>query len=214
VLQVAGIAAGNTIEVLGTSASGPAGILAPGASGSITFTYTPTVPKIGEQVAFSLQTSAPIISSGTISAASTIDWSGLKASLQPATVDTTDWNNVWSDFIGLVGTTTASLDTALATAATALQLVGQQTNDIATLLQYELFQASGAMAGTYLASATDIPATSSPLSLSLSRYYNGTLLGRDAPGAFGNGWTSTYDVSAVTDSAGNHANFVGTYIPS
>ena len=70
-------------------------------------------------------------------------------------------------------------------------------------MQYELFQASGALAGSTLVSAADINASSSSFSLSLIRFYNNTLLGRDNTGAFGDGWTSNYDVTAFIDASGN-----------
>ncbi len=47
------------------------------------------------------------------------------------------------------------------------------------------------------------PPQASSLSLPLNRFYDGTLLGGIATGAFGDGWTSTYDVTAVTDASGN-----------
>lgn len=103
-------------------------------------------------------------------------------------MDATNWNDVWTEFIGPVGTTTTNLDNALSVAAMELSQVGHPTDDLGTLLHYVLFQASGAVAGIYLSDITDIPAARSSLSLSLDRYSNGTLQGRDATGEFGAGW--------------------------
>ena len=184
----------GTIEFLGTDPSGPAGILHPGASGTYSFTYIPAQPTVQGDVSLSVGSAQP---------GATIDWASDEAALQPATVDATDWNNVYTQFEALVGTTTDSLDAALSQAATELSQVGQPTSDVATLLPYELFLASGALAGSDLVGATDISGTSSSLSLLLDRSYDGTLLDRDATGAFGDSWTSTYDVTAITDSSGN-----------
>ena len=133
----------------------------------------------------------------------TLNWDSVKEAYRPPTVDATDWNNVWNDFVALVGTTVSSYGLALSQEAEELSKVGDPTSDPTTLTEAMLLQASGAMAGTYLSVATDIAPTSSELSLSLDRYYNGTLLERDATMAFGDGWTFTYDVSVVTDSSGN-----------
>jgi RHS repeat-associated protein len=187
-------AASHTVLMLSTSGNGAAGTLAPGAAGTLSFTYTPVNPTDGENVAVSV---------GTPAAGSAIDWSSLEESLRPPTVDAADWNNVWKAFTDRVGATTDSLTAALSQDATELAQVGQPTNDVGALLQFELFQASGALAGTYLSAATDIDATSSSLSLSLDRYYDGTLLNRDHAGAFGDGWTFAYDINATTDADGN-----------
>jgi RHS repeat-associated protein len=184
----------SSIQFLATNPNGPAGILQPGASGTYSFTYTPTEPDAQGNVTISVDAPQP---------GATINLASDEAALQPVTVDATDWNNVYTQFEALVGTTTDSLGTALSQAATELSQVGQPTSDVATLLQYELFLASGALAGGDLVDATDITGTSSSLSLSLGRTYGGTLLDRDATGWFGDGWTSTYDVTAVTDLGGN-----------
>ena len=210
-LSGAGIT-GSSGEVtfLGMNASGPAGILQPGASGSVSFSYTPVNPTGHEKINFTagvVPATVPI-SPGTLQGSSTaVDWAsvwnGLEATLRPATVDAADWNNVWSGFVGLVGTTTASVIQALSGVATELSQVGQPTNDIPTLLGFELLQASGALAAGPPDTATDIAATSSSLSLSLGRTYSGTLLDRNALGMFGDGWSSTYDAKAATDAGGN-----------
>ena len=208
-LQGSGDTTGSSsVLFLASGSGGPSGILAPGASGTYTFTVTPTnpTPEGGVEVSLGVAGSSATVTDGTTSAtapvSSTVDWSSVEASLRPPTVDSTDWNNVFTQFVARVGTTTQSLDTALSADASELAQVGQPTSDVTTLLQYELFQASGALAGATI-DATDISASSSSLSLSLDRYYDGTLLDRDATGAFGDGWNSTYDVTAVTDSFGN-----------
>ncbi len=223
-IQLKGSAAGSyDIQFLGTSDTSAAGVLPPGAEGSASFAYTPVNPTPHEEIGFSVgtldvgagladltSTTSPTVAltgviapAETLGANGTIDWSSLESTLQPATVDATDWNNVWNNFVALVGDTTTSLQTALSQEASELSQIGEPTSDIATLLQDALFQASDSMAGTYLTTATDIAPNSSPLSLSLTRYYNGTLLARDAAGPFGAGWTFSYDITAVTDSSGN-----------
>ena len=80
---------------------------------------------------------------------------------------------------------------------------GQPTNDLGTLLGYELQQASGTLPGITLANTTDLAPAGAGLDMSLARTYSASLVDRDNPGAFGDGWTFTYNVSAVTDESGN-----------
>ena len=129
----------------------------------------------------------------------TINWSSFEATDRPAFVDQTDWNNIWTQFEGIVGNSTGSFATALAQAATELSQIGQPTNDVSRLMSYLLLQADGTQANNYIASSTDL---SGP-SLSLGLAYNASLATRDNPGLFGDGWTSTYDISAITDASGN-----------
>ena len=192
---------------LGTNMAGPTGILQPGATGSVTFSFTPVNPQPHRNIDFTagvLQTSFPVEAGSTSQTPTdwTSTWAGLQNSLQPATVGNADWANVWHDFVGLVGTTSASVTNAISKVATELGQVGQATNDIDQLLRFELLQATGALAGTTLAKSVDIASTSSPFSLSLVRTYSGTLLDRTATGAFGQGWVSNYDVRAVADASG------------
>ncbi len=185
---------GSSLEFLGTSSSGPAGILAPGASNTVTFSFTPTSLVGGGSFD---------IGAGTVQSGQTIDWSSLEASLKPANIDAADWNNVWNAFVTRVGTTTTSLQDALASEATELSKVGASTNDVNVLLQDELLQSGGGLQLSSLTGAADITGGTGMASLSLARIYQGTLTTRQAPGLFGNGWVSTYDLSAVTDSSGN-----------
>ena len=195
----AGAATGTgDVEFLATSTSGPAGILQPGVQGSVSFSYTPINPQPHEDISFAAGVVDTTTAGDWIST-----WTGLQSTLQPPTVDAADWKNVWAAFTSMVGTTSASVDAALSSVATELGQVGQATDDLSTLIGFELLQATGTLAGTTLVQATDIAPGSSAFRLSLTRYYSGTLLDRDAADAFGDGWVTNYDVRAVTDASGN-----------
>ncbi len=71
------------------------------------------------------------------------------------------------------------------------------------MINYVLLQASGAFPDTTLATTTDLAPAGTGLDLSLTRIYSSSLLNRDNPGVFGDGWTFTYGISAVTDASGN-----------
>ena len=158
-----GVAGGSgDIVFLGTNSSGPAGMLQPGAQGSVSFSYTPINPQPHELINFSAGVLDP-----AVTGSGAIDWSGFWSSVEggllPPTVDSTDWSNIWNDFLGLVGTTTANVQSALSAVANELSQIGQPTNDINALLQFELLQASGGMVGTNLIMATDIRDAASSL---------------------------------------------------
>ena len=187
---------GTSLLLLGTGGAA-AGMLQPGEVGTITFAYTPLTEVTGD-----LGVTVQYANSNSDSS-DTIDWNSLETSLRPATVDAADWNNIWTQFVSTVGTTEASLNQVLSADETALVKAGTPTQDVTALIQYQLFQNSGEMAGSNLVTATDISPTSSPLSLSLGRFYDASLSSRDAAGAFGVGWDFTYDVKIVTDDDGN-----------
>ena len=210
-LSGAGIA-GSTQDItfVGTNPDGPAGILQPGAAGSVSFSFAPINPQPHEKIGFDvgiLPATAPAASrTGATSTSTTTDWAAIwredEAASRPASVDAADWHNVWAEFTQTVGTTNASVTTALSNVATELSQVGQAISNIDTLLKFELFQATGALAGGPLATVSDIAGSNFLLGLALTRTYSGTLLDRDATGPFGNGWVSNFDVTAIADGSG------------
>jgi len=137
-----------------------------------------------------------------------IDWPSLEASLRPAFIDTTDWNLIWERYEADVGTTTTRLINALLPVATAQSqinptLVGPLQIDVSTLLTEVLEEASGVLPNIILADTTDLAPAGTGFDLLLTRTYSASFLNRNDPGPFGDGWTFTYGISAVTDASGN-----------
>ena len=187
-----GLVSPTEIAVVGNSQTGPAGILQPGATETVSYTFagTPNYTKI-------------ILSLGVLQGSNApIDWNSLQQALQPASIDSTDWGLIWQRFETQVGNDAQGLVTALSKASTTLGQIGEPTNDLGTLLGYEIQQASGTLPNTSLASTTDLADTGTGLDLSLTRFYSASLLDRNATGAFGDGWTFTYGVQAITDGSG------------
>jgi RHS repeat-associated protein len=138
----------------------------------------------------------------------TIDWTSLNASLRPTYIDATDWNLIWNRFVALAGSSTQSLVAALKPVAAELNAIdpvpnGPSAISVATLLSYELQQAVGALPNIILADTTDVAPAGAGLDLSLTRSYSASLLNRNNPGPFGDGWMFTYGISAATDASGN-----------
>ncbi len=119
----------GSIQLLGFNPNGPAGILAPGASGSIDvqfeqITSGPHVPSN-----FTLSTGDPT---------QIIDWPSLESSLQPIGLQTSAWQAVYANFVSMVGSTVGSYQSALDAAATYLSQLGEYTPDLTVLQSYLL----------------------------------------------------------------------------
>ncbi len=193
---VTGLVSPSEITVVGTSQTGPAGILAPGAQETISYTFA---GNFGFAQFINMT-----LSLGTLQGSdAVIDWSSLEAGLRPASIDSADWAVIWERFQAQVGGTTQTLLNALSQAANTLSQIGDSTSDLDTLLSYELEQASGALPNVKLAQTTDLADTGTGIDLSLTRLYSASLLERSEAGDFGLGWTFTYGIQAITDAAGN-----------
>jgi YD repeat-containing protein len=193
---VSGLVSPSEVTVVGTNQNGPAGILQPGSQETVSYSFH---GNFGFAQFISMT-----LSLGTLQGSDqTIDWSSLESSVQPADIDPTDWHLIWTRFEDQVGSTTQSLIDALSRAATTLSQIGETTNDLGTLLNYDLAQASGALSAQTLAQSVDLASSGGSVALSLTRSYVDSFFNRDAVGAFGSGWTFTYDILAVTDGSGN-----------
>ncbi|MCC7349479.1 MAG: hypothetical protein IT446_02825 [Phycisphaerales bacterium] len=120
------------IEVLGINHSGPAGVLPPGARGTITIPFMPTV--IGSHVKsnFTLIQAPRNL---------TMDWSHLKEDLRPVGLSDEAWGAIFGNFMAQVGTTSGQYADVIRENANYLSGLGQSINDPSRLLAYELMQA-------------------------------------------------------------------------
>jgi RHS repeat-associated protein len=192
----AGLVSPSEITVVGTNQTGPAGILQPGGQEAVSYTFA---GNFGYAQFIEMTLSLGVLDGSN----ATIDWTSLEQSMQPASIDDTDWNLIWTRFEAQVGSTTQSLVDALSQVATTLSQIGDTTTDLGTLLNYELEQASGALPNTTLAQTTDLSDSGTGIDLSLTRTYSASLLDRNNDGAFGEGWTFTYGIKAITDGSGD-----------
>ncbi len=186
----------SQIAILGTSQSGPAGVIVPGGQETVAYTFT---GNFGFAQFVTMELSLATVAGGN----ATIDWGSVESSLKPPSIDSTDWNLIWQRLETQVGTTTGSLLASLSQAATTLSQVGEAASSLNTLLAYELAQASGVLPNTTVAATTDVADSGAGIDLSLIRTYSSNLLNRNNPEAFGDGWTFTYGAAATTDASGN-----------
>jgi len=184
---------GSSVELLGISTSGPAGVLPPGARGRITLVFRPTINE--GDVDFQIVTrGAPGLA---------FDWQAEKASLRPAHIANDAWDAIFANFVAHVGGTVGEYNAMLADNATYLSRLGQYTADADRLAAFELSQAGNALVDPFLISTIDAYLSTPGLPLGFSRAYQQSIAGRFTLGALGRGWSHGWDVSAATDVNGN-----------
>jgi RHS repeat-associated protein len=185
---------GTSLQLLATAPSGPAGTLAPGATGSIVVEYTST----------SSTASAINFSIDQFTSGQTINWSALQSSMQPSNMSAAAWGAVFANFTANLGSTTDTYQAALDADATYLAQLGQPTNDVARLVNYEINKANDVFSTTTLGDNVDasLPVPGG-LSLSFERWFQPDVSSRYQLGTLGLGWTDNWAVTASADASGD-----------
>jgi RHS repeat-associated protein len=184
---------GSTLQFLGINPDGPAGILTPGAKGTFTVMFRPTIS--GGQVNFTVSELQP--------SNNTLDWDGLKEAVQPFYVSDEAWEAMWHQYTSGMGQEADDYLITLADNATRLSQLGEYTSNIGELMQFELLQASNVLPGAILETAVDAATAAPGLSLAFTRSYDQSLIGRNTLGPLGYGWSHQWQISAMTDNEGN-----------
>lgn len=117
----------DDLQFLGINTDGPAGVLAPGDSDSISVIFRPT----GGDISFSV---------GGPTADGTIDWDAIQQEAQPFGVSSEAWDVIWQNYQASVGNTGESYNETLADMATFLSQLGISD---ANVLRSQLQQVSG-----------------------------------------------------------------------
>ncbi|MDR3738108.1 MAG: CARDB domain-containing protein [Terracidiphilus sp.] len=118
-------------QFLGINPTGPAGILPPGAEGSISLNFTASTN--GSSVNFSLYT--------VDSPDQTIDWSSVKDSMRPSYISAEAWDPIFANFNAAIGSTWGTYNQALADDATYLSKLGKSEYRVSQLQMFELTKA-------------------------------------------------------------------------
>jgi RHS repeat-associated protein len=119
----------GSIEVLGDNPTGPAGLLTPGASGSVTIYFQQDA-----SAAHVVSTFDAYLFDGSTKT----DWSSLSSGLQPVGEQDDAWAQTFSNFEAIVGTTEGSYASVLDNLDDYLSSHGERTSDASMLLHYEL----------------------------------------------------------------------------
>jgi RHS repeat-associated protein len=124
------VGGGPNIDFLGTNPNGLAGVLPPGAQGEATFTF------IGTVAASSATFKVAQMDSGGILA-----WATMQNQLRPPTIDSATWSVIFRNFLGEMGATTDQFQLVMDEDADYFQSIGEPTQDVSRLLNFELEEA-------------------------------------------------------------------------
>ena len=218
VLKLSGEASfgGSTLDFLAINPDGPAGILTPGAQGSVLVVFAPTVNTGG--ISFDL--SASEVSDDPM------DLDTLFAA-RPDHIGQEAWAAVFDNFSAAVGTTVGSFLTELSFNATRLSQLGITTNDIPRLLMFELAQADNitpristafepglilsrellrgknATVSPAFTGEVDASTSTGGVQLSFGRVFQHQISRRYEQSAFGRGWTHNWDYQLSNEADGD-----------
>jgi RHS repeat-associated protein len=220
----------DTVQVLATGSGATPGILQPGDSGRIPVYYLGRGYFPTHQMTFSLSDLTaddvtwvevpPQIAvasgpggGGSSSGSGTteilhdwrIDWTQIaQGTLRPESVPADAWAAITANLASMVGSQWGDYDVALANDANFLHTIGQDTQDIGKLWNYQVAQASAALSPIrYLDGSVDASLATPGLPLTFSRVYGEPITSRYTLGSLGRGWSSNWDVSAQVESTGD-----------
>ncbi len=183
----------SSVQILGISATGPAGVIRPGESGSVSIQYD-TTGAVGQDIDFQVQIADD---------SQTMDWADAEAGLQLPSIPDSAWPAVFANFVANVGSTVASYHAALAADASYLSQFGEATDDVDTLLSFEIEKANAAFTAGTLVTVTPDSLPAPGMALTFTQSYQASIAGRYTEGILGFGWTTNWDISASTDSNGD-----------
>ncbi len=180
---------GSTVHLLGTSTTGPAGVLPPGHRERVNLRFRPTINEgvVDFDVTAIGESEAPI------------DWSDFKDDLQPSFVTLEGWDAVWENFMASVGSTARQYAATLAENATYLGQLGHYTRNADELLAFEVNQAGNWFDASAPQNRADLTVPTPGLALSFARTFMPSIAGRYHLGSLGRSWAHGWDISASTD---------------
>ncbi|HNT74463.1 MAG TPA: hypothetical protein PKH77_05535 [Anaerolineae bacterium] len=147
------------VQLFGAASFGPAGVLAPGATGQIPLHYLGTDDPAHTFVNFTVEALLPN--------AETIPWNDYRAAMRPPAISEADWNTLFPTLTAQLGATWADYLNTLGDNATRLAARGQPAVCVPELLALEVDRAQGlptaAIAGRVVDSQTGQPVRGVPI---------------------------------------------------
>ena len=166
---------------LGISSLGPAGTIAPGASGSISFDYTAT-----EEQSFTPKFIQP-------SQHTTIDWNQIREQANQSDLNQQALDAIWTNITESLGRSLSSFQTEMSKNASYLSSLGTRTSNLSRLFAMEWQQASNAQVSPVFTTVTDVSLESQGLDLRFERAFLSSIVERYQTGILGRGWTHNYE---------------------
>ncbi|HUT94718.1 MAG TPA: RHS repeat-associated core domain-containing protein [Thermoguttaceae bacterium] len=189
----------DTVQVMATGSGATAGILQPGDSGRIPVYY------LGQKQPWDFSDRTVEFSLGVLTADSTepIDWPGVIDEIRPESLPADAWNAICANLADQVGATWGDYVAMLNENMNYLHTVGQNVSDVASLLAFEIDQASGLSPYDYLAGEVDVYSSAPGISLTFGRIYGQPIDSRYELGALGRGWDHNWNIRAEELSDGD-----------
>jgi RHS repeat-associated protein len=130
-----------------------------------------------------------------------VDWASLKDSMKPTSISTGAWNALWPSFTAQAGSTWGDYIQMLSNNAAYLGRLGQSTVNVNQLLSFVFLQVNGLNPVSAPCNGVDAMASVPGLSLTFSRSFPNTIIGRNQFGPFGYGWSDNwqYSLQQATD---------------
>lgn len=185
---------GSSIQFLGISHNGPAGVLRPGQRESVRIDFLSTGAD---------ETPIDFATAILTDLTQTIDWAALKDVVRPGDIPTDAWDAIYPNLLAEVGTTAGDYLQVLSRDASYLSSLGIYTADILRLLTYQLDRANAVFTAGSRISVTDASFPTPGTDLVFVRQHQQSITGRYTVGPFGRGWTHNWDVEAITLASGD-----------
>ena len=182
---------GSTVQFLGISSTGPAGILRPGESQQMQIPFQAAAS--GGEASVEVQVADD---------SQPMDWADQEAALRESTIPLAAWT-LYANLVQNLGSTVASYNQALANDASYLSQFGEYIYDVNYLFNFEIEKADDDFIPASMPSGTDIDTPEPGMDLMLVRSFDPSISGRYQLGPFGLGWTDNWQIDATTDSQGN-----------
>jgi len=123
-------------------------------------------------------------------ASAEVDWSSLRAAMQPSNINPAAWSAIWDNFISRNGTTWTDYVRMLDRASAYLGRQGVQVKDINQILTFEFLIADGLYPSGVLATGRDAGIEAPGSSLTFTRSFGATISSRYSSGILGWGLVS------------------------
>ena len=130
------------------------------------------------------------VATTTTAVTASVNWPAVFAAYKPLVIDATDNALIEQRWVAEVGTTNASLQTAIHAAIAALNTTGSAPATATQAITLLAIEAMGGLADQQLAQVSPPSISSGGLNFLLTPSYNSDLVSRNNSGVFGDGWTS------------------------
>ncbi|MGB2614010.1 MAG: RHS repeat-associated core domain-containing protein [Phycisphaerae bacterium] len=189
----------DSVQVMATGSGATPGILQPGDSGRIPI-YFIGLKGPWNWSDWEVEFGLSVLTADSMEP---IDWPAVSEEIRPESLSADAWDAICANLQVQVGDTWGDYVAMLNENMNYLYDVGQNVSDVASLLAFEIEQASGLSPYTYLAGEVDAYCPAPGIALTFGRAYGESIDSRYELGPLGYGWSHNWDVHVQELSDGN-----------